>query len=155
MEFQPTIPAFERAKTVHALDRAATVVGFGTEWGRKKKLRVITAIVSTFCGLKPRMDKFGRTDRNWCRETFWRRLWSLREKMAWVCIRSTLNIDVKTRWPCHRFVFRVNSVAAHCVRRVRIKSWVGVSLGDVSHRHVITVNQRFCVLGQFKKSLDT
>jgi hypothetical protein len=27
MEFEPTIPAFERAKTVHALDRAATVVG--------------------------------------------------------------------------------------------------------------------------------
>jgi hypothetical protein len=25
--FQPTIPAFERAKTVHALDRAATVIG--------------------------------------------------------------------------------------------------------------------------------
>jgi hypothetical protein len=24
---EPTIPAFERAKTVHALDRAATVVG--------------------------------------------------------------------------------------------------------------------------------
>jgi hypothetical protein len=25
--FEPTIPAFERAKTVHALDRAATVTG--------------------------------------------------------------------------------------------------------------------------------
>jgi hypothetical protein len=25
--FDPTIPAFERAKTVHALDRAATVIG--------------------------------------------------------------------------------------------------------------------------------
>jgi hypothetical protein len=25
--FKPTIPAFERAKTVHALDRAATVIG--------------------------------------------------------------------------------------------------------------------------------
>jgi hypothetical protein len=24
--FEPTIPAFERAKTVHALDRAATVL---------------------------------------------------------------------------------------------------------------------------------
>jgi hypothetical protein len=24
---EPTIPAFERAKTVHALDRAATVIG--------------------------------------------------------------------------------------------------------------------------------
>jgi hypothetical protein len=26
--FEPTIPAFERAKTVHALDRAATVIGY-------------------------------------------------------------------------------------------------------------------------------
>jgi hypothetical protein len=25
--FEPTIPAFERAKTVHALDRAAAVIG--------------------------------------------------------------------------------------------------------------------------------
>jgi hypothetical protein len=25
--FEPTIPAFERAKTVHVLDRAATVIG--------------------------------------------------------------------------------------------------------------------------------
>jgi hypothetical protein len=27
MGFQPTIPVFERAKIVHALDRAATVIG--------------------------------------------------------------------------------------------------------------------------------
>jgi hypothetical protein len=27
VEFEPTIPPFERAKTVHALDRAATVIG--------------------------------------------------------------------------------------------------------------------------------
>jgi hypothetical protein len=27
MAFEPTIPVFERAKTVHALDRAATVIG--------------------------------------------------------------------------------------------------------------------------------
>jgi hypothetical protein len=26
--FEPTTPVFEQAKTVHALDRAATVVGF-------------------------------------------------------------------------------------------------------------------------------
>jgi hypothetical protein len=26
VEFEPTIPAFERAKTVHALDRAAAVI---------------------------------------------------------------------------------------------------------------------------------
>jgi hypothetical protein len=28
--FELPIPAFERAKTVHALDRAATVIGFST-----------------------------------------------------------------------------------------------------------------------------
>jgi hypothetical protein len=28
MGFEPTIPASERAKTVHALDRAATVTGY-------------------------------------------------------------------------------------------------------------------------------
>jgi hypothetical protein len=27
MGIEPTIPVFERAKTVHALDRAATVIG--------------------------------------------------------------------------------------------------------------------------------
>jgi hypothetical protein len=27
VEFEPMIPVFERAKTVHALDRAATVIG--------------------------------------------------------------------------------------------------------------------------------
>jgi hypothetical protein len=26
MEFEPTIPVFQQAKTVHALDRAATVI---------------------------------------------------------------------------------------------------------------------------------
>jgi hypothetical protein len=30
VEFEPTILAFERPKTVHALDRAATVIGFIT-----------------------------------------------------------------------------------------------------------------------------
>jgi hypothetical protein len=29
--FEPTIPASERAKTVHALDRSTTVTGRGTE----------------------------------------------------------------------------------------------------------------------------
>jgi hypothetical protein len=28
VRFEPTIPVFERAKTVHALDPAATVIGF-------------------------------------------------------------------------------------------------------------------------------
>jgi hypothetical protein len=27
VRFEPTIPVFERAKTVHAIDRAATVIG--------------------------------------------------------------------------------------------------------------------------------
>jgi hypothetical protein len=31
MGFEPTIPAFEQAKTVHALDRAATVIGIAYE----------------------------------------------------------------------------------------------------------------------------
>jgi hypothetical protein len=31
--FEPTIPAFEQAKTVHALDRAAIVIGFNVYIG--------------------------------------------------------------------------------------------------------------------------
>jgi hypothetical protein len=31
--FEPTIPVFERTKTVHALDRAATVIGSGVKCG--------------------------------------------------------------------------------------------------------------------------
>jgi hypothetical protein len=34
--FEPTIPVFERAKTVHALDRAATVIGRGNIYTRQK-----------------------------------------------------------------------------------------------------------------------
>jgi hypothetical protein len=35
VEFEPTIPVFERAKTVHALDCAATVIGtFVVEAGK-------------------------------------------------------------------------------------------------------------------------
>jgi hypothetical protein len=32
VEFEPTIPVFERAKTVHALDRAATMIGTNKLW---------------------------------------------------------------------------------------------------------------------------
>jgi hypothetical protein len=32
--FEPTIPALERVKAVHALDRAATVIGGGIRIGR-------------------------------------------------------------------------------------------------------------------------
>jgi hypothetical protein len=34
VEFEPTNPVFERVKTVHALDRAATVIGFGFNYGK-------------------------------------------------------------------------------------------------------------------------
>jgi hypothetical protein len=27
--FEPTVPVFERAKTIHALDRAVTLIGVG------------------------------------------------------------------------------------------------------------------------------
>jgi hypothetical protein len=40
--FESTIPVFERAKTVHALDRAATVIGTlitYLAWNGKNKLR--------------------------------------------------------------------------------------------------------------------
>jgi hypothetical protein len=33
MGFEPMIPAFKRAKTFHALDRAATVIG-GKKYGK-------------------------------------------------------------------------------------------------------------------------
>jgi hypothetical protein len=32
MGFEPATPVFERAETVHALDRAATVIGIITNW---------------------------------------------------------------------------------------------------------------------------
>jgi hypothetical protein len=33
--FEPTIPVFERTKTVHALDRAATVISWNDKYGDK------------------------------------------------------------------------------------------------------------------------
>jgi hypothetical protein len=41
VDFEPTIPVFERAKTVHALDRAATVIGLFSVYFTyiKKKIR--------------------------------------------------------------------------------------------------------------------
>jgi hypothetical protein len=35
--FEPTIPVFERAKAVHALDRTATVISMRNVWGAKLK----------------------------------------------------------------------------------------------------------------------
>jgi hypothetical protein len=34
VRFEPTIPVFERAKTVHALDRVATVIGYHHNYNR-------------------------------------------------------------------------------------------------------------------------
>jgi hypothetical protein len=43
--FEPATPAFERAKTVHALDRAATVIGTMSMYRRKivSAIRVVIA----------------------------------------------------------------------------------------------------------------
>jgi hypothetical protein len=38
--FEPTIPAFKRAKTVHALDRAATVIGRKSAWIAENKFHI-------------------------------------------------------------------------------------------------------------------
>jgi hypothetical protein len=38
--FEPAIPAFERAKTVHALDRGATVTGAGSDNAAKLGIKV-------------------------------------------------------------------------------------------------------------------
>jgi hypothetical protein len=42
--FEPTIPAFERAKTIHALDRAATVIGSRMIYHSKSKGKVIPVL---------------------------------------------------------------------------------------------------------------
>jgi hypothetical protein len=39
--FEPTIPVFELAKTVHALERAVTVIGFVTCKGKGKVVPVL------------------------------------------------------------------------------------------------------------------
>jgi hypothetical protein len=44
VQFEPTTPMFERTKTVHALDRAATVIGVYRikklkKWPRSKRLQ--------------------------------------------------------------------------------------------------------------------
>jgi hypothetical protein len=36
MGFEPMIPVFEWAETVHALDRAPTVIDWFMDWNRKK-----------------------------------------------------------------------------------------------------------------------
>jgi hypothetical protein len=45
MGFEPTISAFEVAKTVHALDRAANVIGsFDTDCVKKQEVSLIVSI---------------------------------------------------------------------------------------------------------------
>jgi hypothetical protein len=41
--FEPTIPAFERAKTVHALDRAATVIGIASS---SVEIKIVWRLIS-------------------------------------------------------------------------------------------------------------
>jgi hypothetical protein len=43
VEFEPTNPVFERAKTVHALDRAATVTSGDNCWCRYNEGNVIVS----------------------------------------------------------------------------------------------------------------
>jgi hypothetical protein len=38
MGFEPTIPAFERAKSVHALDRATIVIGSAAKYTTKMNM---------------------------------------------------------------------------------------------------------------------
>jgi hypothetical protein len=45
VRFEPTIPVFERAKTVHALDRATTVIGSRLMLGREIIIIIIIIII--------------------------------------------------------------------------------------------------------------
>jgi hypothetical protein len=42
--FEPRIPVFERAKTVHALDREATVIGIFMYYGTEMKSNVVRTV---------------------------------------------------------------------------------------------------------------
>jgi hypothetical protein len=42
--FEPTIPVLEWAKTVHALDRAATMIGYECIKGKKVKFSLLQAL---------------------------------------------------------------------------------------------------------------
>jgi hypothetical protein len=46
--FKPTIPVFERAKTVHVLDLAATVIGYPRVYFTEYTLDVILFLLGTF-----------------------------------------------------------------------------------------------------------
>jgi hypothetical protein len=53
MRFQPTIPVFERGKTAHALDRAATVIGILLSRGNifRPRSRLVSTKSVHFCHL--------------------------------------------------------------------------------------------------------
>jgi hypothetical protein len=55
MGVEPTIPVFERANTVHTLDRAATVIGISTEYcseQTRKKYFIPKLLHGTECFLR-------------------------------------------------------------------------------------------------------
>jgi hypothetical protein len=47
VEFEPTVPAFERSKTVHALDRATTVIGISTRLHGVILQKIVLFIITT------------------------------------------------------------------------------------------------------------
>jgi hypothetical protein len=47
--FEPTIPVFERAKTVYALDRAATVIGYEFSWWLRNRCYQISLAYIYIC----------------------------------------------------------------------------------------------------------
>jgi hypothetical protein len=51
--FEPTIPAFERAKTVHALDRAATVMA--TEANQASQMNSFHSFIVKYVVLCPEL----------------------------------------------------------------------------------------------------
>jgi hypothetical protein len=58
VEFEPTIPAFERAKTVHALDLATTVIGQTLVSGLKRKAILVTGRGGPYGCDKSRLPHF-------------------------------------------------------------------------------------------------
>jgi hypothetical protein len=53
VRFETTIPVFERAKTVHDLDHAATVIGHGYIWPYEKKRCKIHTFIIWVCEASP------------------------------------------------------------------------------------------------------
>jgi hypothetical protein len=77
--FEPTIPVFERAKTVHALDRAATEIGNHVHWNlgstvglRHQKFFPETLITRNMISVRPcdlrfsRWVNIKRSSQMWC-----------------------------------------------------------------------------------------